>query len=71
MNNKFEIGKVYKSEPNVIFNDTTNYTCIKVNKKSVIFHDDFYNEDIKLKLHEDFGQYALYDAGIMKVEIRA
>lgn len=68
---KFEIGKIYKSEKTVIYNDNTSYTCVKVNKKSVIFHEDFYNEDIKLPLFEDGDQYALYNIGITTLEIRA
>lgn len=68
---RFEIGKTYRSEKTVIYDDNTSYTCIKVNKKSVIFHEDFYDEDIKLPLFEDGGQYALYNIGIITLEIRA
>ena len=70
---KFEVGKVYKSEPNVLFENDTKYTCVKRNAKSVLIKDDFYNEVRRFKIQADGDQEYITISGdyICPLEIRA
>jgi len=53
---QFIVGETYHITDNVIFKDNTNYLCVKHNLKTVVFYDDFYKENIKLKIKYENGR---------------